>query len=39
MSPFEMCIEYNPKSALEFVTSYEISIESVDDLKIIYENF
>ena len=33
MSPFEMDIGWNPKSALDFMTGYESSVESVDDLK------
>ena len=33
MSPFELDIGWNPKSALDFVTEYESSIKSVDDLK------
>lgn len=30
MSPFEMDISWNPKSALPFITGYESSIKRVD---------
>jgi len=33
MSPFEMDLGWNPKSALEFISGAESSIESLDELK------